>query len=895
MRRNILNAPQARYYQQSLIDSAMNFWSVGGRNALIVLPTGGGKCLGRGTPVMKFDGTVLPVEDVREGDLLMGPDSKPRRVLSLARGREQMYRVRPVKGDPYVVNESHILSLKRTNCGGQYPSRQGGAIVNVSVREYLKKSATFKHLHKGWRTGVDFPPAPPLSLDPYFLGVWLGDGNSHNATVTTGDPEIAGWLFAHAEQRGMRGRVAPNGPGSVQVLTQGMAHCGRGGTPVMNDLRALGVLNNKHVPHAFRTASREDRLLLLAGVLDTDGHYTGKGFDLVLCNERLLDDVIFVARSLGFAAYKSACKKTCTNTGVEGDYWRCNISGDVELIPCRLARKQAAPRQQKKSVLVTGISIEPLGEDDYFGFEIDCDRLFLLGDFTVTHNTFIFSRIAHAANMAVCAIAHRAELVGQISLALAREGLRHRIIGPTALARRCSATHVDELGMDYVNPHARVAAAGVDTLIRMEASDPFFAQVGLWIQDEAHHVLKDNKWGRAAELFPNARGLGVTATPVRADGKGLGRHADGLMDEMFVGPTMRQLITEGYLTEYRIFAPPSDIDLSSVPTSANGDYSPVPLRKARRQSHITGDVVQHYLRIAKGKLGVTFDVDVESATETAAAYRAANVPAEVVHGDTPDLVRADVLRRFRNREVMQLVNVDLFGEGFDLPAIEVVSFARPTQSYALFAQQFGRSLRPMEGKPYAIIIDHVGNVTRHGLPDAKREWSLDRRERRSRSAPSDVIPVRTCLNVECMGVYERIEPCCPYCGTVPVPAGRSAPEFVDGDLFELDLATLQRMRGEINRIDGAPVFPPGVGPEVVGAIKRTHWERQQGQQRLRAAIALWAGWRNHLGEDDPRTYRRFWFRYGTDVATAQTLSARDAEALAQRIESDLAAANVTAA
>lgn len=491
------------------------------------------------------------------------------------------------------------------------------------------------------------------------------------------------------------------------------------------------------------------------------------------------------------------------------------------------------------------------------------------------------------------AVAHRSELVSQMSLALAREGVRHRVIGPASLQRSIARLHMAELQRLFVDPGARCAVAGVDTLVRMDKSDPWFAQVSLWVQDEAHHVLLDNKWGDACAMFPNARGLGVTATPVRADGKGLGRHADGIMDAMVVGPTMRELIERGYLCDYRVFAPPSDIDLTQVTVSASGDYSPPKLKAARRQSHITGDVVEHYLRIARGKLGITFDTDVESATDTATAFRAAGVPAEVVSSKTPDELRVDILRRFRSRQLLQLVNVDLFGEGFDLPAIEVVSMARPTQSYGLFCQQFGRALRPMEGKDRAIIIDHVGNVLRHGLPDAYREWSLDRRERRSRNAPLDAIPVRTCLNPECLSVYERVYKQCPFCGTEVVPAGRTAPEMVDGDLHELDPATLRALRGEKARIDGDAVVPHGAAAAVAGAVRRTHWERQQAQKPLRDAIALWAGWQNSLGRADSEVYRRFFFKFGVDVMSAQVLGAREATELTERVSAELARNSVT--
>jgi hypothetical protein len=289
---------------------------------------------------------------------------------------------------------------------------------------------------------------------------------------------------------------------------------------------------------------------------------------------------------------------------------------------------------------------------------------------------------------------------------------------------------------------------------------------------------------------------------------------------------------------------------------------------------------------------VTFDTDIESATETAAAYRAAGVAAEVVTSKTPPLLRAMILRQFRNRELQQLVNVDLFGEGFDLPAIEVVSMARPTQSYGLYCQQFGRALRPLAGKNHAIIIDHVGNVERHGLPDARKEWTLDRRERRSRSAPSDVIPVRTCPAPTCLQVYERIYSACPYCGFEPPVADRSAPERVDGDLQELDPAVLAKLRGEIARVDAAAVYPYGAGEGIKIAVRNNHAGRQIAQGPLRASLALWGGWQTAQGRSIREGHRRFYFRFGVDVATACTLGASEAVELAERVNADLAKHNV---
>ena len=240
--------------------------------------------------------------------------------------------------------------------------------------------------------------------------------------------------------------------------------------------------------------------------------------------------------------------------------------------------------------------------------------------------------------------------------------------------------------------------------------------------------------------------------------------------------------------------------------------------------------------------------------------------------------------------------MDLFGEGFDVPAIEVVSMVRPTESFNLFCQQFGRSLRILEGKTMAIIIDHVGNCVKfaqtHGLPDSRIAWSLDRRERRSKSSKDpDLVPVKACPS--CSSLYEAIYKVCPYCEYERVPAARTAPEFVDGDLCELDTATLAVMRGAINKID-RPADAVRVAlersgkpyPVAKGAANR-HAARQEAQAALRESIALWAGHRRAAGYNDSMSYREFYFKFNTDVLTAQTLGRPEAELLTERINNSM--------
>jgi superfamily II DNA or RNA helicase len=538
---------------------------------------------------------------------------------------------------------------------------------------------------------------------------------------------------------------------------------------------------------------------------------------------------------------------------------------------------------------------------------------------TGSGKTVLFTNVLARERGASAAIAHRRELVTQMSLALARNGVRHRVIGPKSVGRDAASIHLDELGRSYIDPNARCGVVGIDSLPGLNERDPWLAQVQTWVGDEGHHFLRENKWGRGIAMFPNARGLLVTATGFRSDGNGLGRGIllpsgkwsnDGLADALVEGPTMRQLIEMGYLTDYRVVAPPlpSDLSFDDVPVTAAGDLSPVKNRAAmHRSTQIVGDVVKHYLKFAAGKLGVTFAVDVEAATELAAAYRAAGVPAEVVSAKTPDLLRQRILRQFRERKLLQLVNVDLFGEGFDLPAIEVVSMVRKTESKGLFDQQFGRALRLMvdashsarwdsysnaerraiiaaSSKPKALIIDHVGNVQRHRPPDAVRCHTLDRRERRSKPKAGDEIPLTQCLNPECLAPYERCYPACPYCGAKPVPGNRTAPEYVDGDLTELDPEALAALRGEVARIDGAPRIPAGLEGPAAQAVKNRHFERQHAQSVLRGHIALWSGRRKLEGDEDAVIYRRFYHTFGCDVMSAQALGRSDAEALAARIE-----------
>jgi superfamily II DNA/RNA helicase len=380
------------------------------RDILCIAPTGAGKCLGRGTPVMKADGSVVPVEDIRPGDNLMGPDGSPRRVTSTCSGVENLYLVKQLRGDDYVVNESHILSLQLTGmksgdralCGGRYFG--SGDIANVSVVDYLAASKTFRHVAKGWKSG-EIPQFHRAGvgafheLPAYMLGLWLGDGADDGFKITTADAEVVLKVLEFAEQIGHLVTVDASGDRcpsySVVSPTGKCSGAGNQTNTPKRLLRALGLLNakSKHIPDAYRLSNSGDRAALLAGLIDSDGHLSSaSSYEFTSKYQRLAEDCAFVARSLGLHATVSVTEKECTNNGVWGTYWRVYISGDIHKIPVILPRKKANVRHfMVTNPLRTGISLEPLGPGQYFGFELaGPDRLFLLGDFTVTHNTAMF-------------------------------------------------------------------------------------------------------------------------------------------------------------------------------------------------------------------------------------------------------------------------------------------------------------------------------------------------------------------------------------------------------------------------------------------------------------------------------------------------------------------------
>lgn len=346
----------------------------GGELIIVTGRPGMGKCLHPDTPVIMFNGETKKAKHIVENDLLIGPDSLPKIVTGLASGKDQMFKITPIKGEPYIVNSNHILSLRKTG---------KDEIINISVSDFLSETKTFQGKYKGWRTPIDWCEQR-IKVDPYFLGVWLGDGSSKDLIVTTPDKEIISFLKKTAK----RERLILSNIEKRKGFCSSFRFSNSGKKRrLLEELKSYGLVPKKFIPDVYKINSRKVRLQVLAGLIDTDGFLGDNVFEIVTKFKELKDDILFLSRSLGLAAYSHEKIGEIKSIGFKGKYHRIIISGDVKEIPTRIKRKKAKKRRQRKNVLNTGIVVEPLGIGKYCGFEVSGDGLFVLGDFTVTHNT----------------------------------------------------------------------------------------------------------------------------------------------------------------------------------------------------------------------------------------------------------------------------------------------------------------------------------------------------------------------------------------------------------------------------------------------------------------------------------------------------------------------------
>jgi superfamily II DNA or RNA helicase len=373
-----------------------------------------------------------------------------------------------------------------------------------------------------------------------------------------------------------------------------------------------------------------------------------------------------------------------------------------------------------------------------------------------------------AAGKRVVILVHREELIRQVSDTLTAFGVRHGLIAAGALYDRRLLAH----------------AASVFALARRldRVAVPDYV-----ICDEAHHCIAGSSWGKVVahwrQVNPALRLIGVSATPERLSGEGLGE----VFDDMILGPTVRQLIDLGSLSEYRMYAPRQAVDLTGI-ARRGGDYARGEVAAAMDKPAIHGDAVAHYRRHCDGAPAVAFCVSVEHAEHVAESFRASGYRSASIDGSMPREIRRGILQDFSRGGLNVLTSCDLISEGFDVPGIVAAILLRPTQSLALYLQQVGRALRVAPGKSHAVILDHVGNSARHGAPCQDREWSLIGRDAASRKTKAGEAAVRQCES--CFAVSPAAASSCRECGKA-FPVRARELDQVEGELSEVEVAKLR--------------------------------------------------------------------------------------------------------
>lgn len=353
----------------------------------LVGPAGAGKCLSPETMIAMADGSIRRADEIHEGDVLLGDDGTFRNVLARKDGVSPLYKIKPVrKGyDEWVCNDQHILTLVASYSEGPF---KRGCVYNIGIQEYLLLKKSHKHNLKQFSVGFDGWDAVDFPIDPYMIGVWLGDGSTAGPTIWSVDKEVIDYVYEFGASVGMDVNVrAPDSPcpGYAIVNGSGKPHF------VLEALREFGAGVQKTIPAKYLKCSRHQRLQLLAGILDTDGYLDGTSIEVAQKSVPLSDAICFLARSLGLRIHRSV------KIAMGNEYQRMLISGDMSEIPFKVPRRIPINPKPNRNPLRSGFSVTDAGVGPYVGLVVDGNNLFLKSDFTVVHNTTILKQILEEA------------------------------------------------------------------------------------------------------------------------------------------------------------------------------------------------------------------------------------------------------------------------------------------------------------------------------------------------------------------------------------------------------------------------------------------------------------------------------------------------------------------
>jgi len=666
-----------RGYQRAALEAMIRH-----ERGIISIPTGGGKCLAPETMVVRADGSQVRADGVRVGDRLLGPAGDARIVRAVTRGRGELFRIIPNKGAPWVCNDVHVLTLINTTTGN---------IVDVPLDVYLLKSRTFKHEHKLFQPGaLSFEnecESPPI--DPYFLGVWYGDGRKNlraGVEITKPDPEVRDLCQATAAAWGLRVRV-----GAYAGKCPAFGIVGGKGCPntLLRKMRQV-VTDVTRIPDAYMRGSLDVRRQFLAGMLDTDGYLAGAGgsfFEIAQRHKTIIDDLAAMARSLGF-------RVTIRPKTVNGvTYWRANILGDFSDVPMRIPRKIQKSRDRASDPRRTGFKVEAIGVGEYAGFTLDGDGRFLLGDFTVTHNSELFIGASRALPGRWLMLVHRTNLATQ---AAARFDLRAKEHGRP---ERAATITEGKIGGTWADTNF-IAATYKTLLSGIERGDKTVLDVLRHAQgvlcDECH-VTAANTHSRVLRNAQRARyRFGFSGTPLdRADQR-------SIMAIAMLGPVVYRIQAQALIDAGAIVAPAIRV-VECRQFVLRYTWPDVQLEGIVR-SKKRNDIVMS-AAVTCAKPGLVFVNRIEHGSDLTSRLRAEGIKARFVWGKDDGAARDAAIADLRAGVLDVVVCSTVFTEGADIPEIRSVIVGGGGKSVIGALQRVGRGVRNAPGKKGVTVYD----------------------------------------------------------------------------------------------------------------------------------------------------------------------------------------------
>ena len=686
------------------------------KKALDLKPVG---CHSKGYKVFMADGSLKNVEDIKIGDKLMGPDSKSRRVIELYNGKDEFYKL-TLKNIEILLNKDHVLHLVRT--GDNYKRKsienQFPKILNVSIIDYLKWTKNKKSYYKIKRCGFSLNSSDNIYIEPYYFGLWLGDGSVNSTDITTDNHNIKKYLREYAERLNLEFRdiVKKSNLSTIRLKkTIGKTN------PIIQDLKKYNVSNNKHIPELFLKQNDDFRLEILNGIIDSDGYKSSNvNYEITLSNYKLSKDIYRLCGSLGYNPIFKKIFKKCKNCENKSNrtYYKVSFRGD-ERINCKVEYKKIQNSNPNKNNNLYSFNIEKVGIDDYYGFNISGDNLYICENFIIHHNSgksLDVAIFAKSVNNKCLVIQPRKELLEQ-NLEKARNfGLDPSVYSASKKSKNISdLTYATSLSL-INNPEA---FKDFDYVVIDEA------HMGLTNSIKRNKITDEGKLVTFLNQINPKKILGLTATPIQLVTTGWGSELKMInrskrsywYQSDIIHVTQISEIKEEYWADLEFIDKSKDESLLEL-NSTGSDFKIDTIIKQYDINNTFEEIINNYEDLVKNgcKSVLIFVPSVKQALDLKKRIKG----LEVVYDKLSSSERTEIIQGFKKGDIKVIANVDILSTGFDEPKIDGIIIARNTNSLTVFYQQCGRGVRPIILKDGTIfkkkckIIDLTGNTKRFG-------------------------------------------------------------------------------------------------------------------------------------------------------------------------------------